>query len=74
MSTFYPPYHYFICPECDKDKKIGRKEFVNHLKEVHNINETKGNRQLMMHVSKEPRHCSSYEWTIGGKTFYEYYG
>ena len=82
MSTFYLPYHIFICPECDKNNEMehdkrtemDKKEFIAHLKDVHKIDKPKGKRSLMMHMSKEPRHCSSYEWTIEGKTFYEYYG
>lgn len=70
----YPPYRYFICPECDKEKEISPKGFPAHLKEFHNITEAKGNRSLMMHINKEPRHAASFKWEIGGKTFYEYYG
>lgn len=82
MSIDYPPYHFFTCPECDKSNEVefdkgpvmDKKEFIAHLKEVHGINKPKGNRTLMMHISREPRHCASYEWTIEGKTFYEYRG
>ncbi len=74
MTKSYPPFRYFICPECDKDKEIQPKDFPLHLKDVHNIIETKGHKSLLMHVNKEPRHAASFEWTIGGKTFYEYYG
>ncbi len=69
-----PPYHYFICPGCDVKKEIPPKDFIIHLLRVHDIQEAKGKRELMVHISKEPRHASSYKWTIGGKTFYEYYG
>ncbi len=83
MAVDYPPYHVFVCPECEDDTprreyperlEMDRKEFIAHLKEVHGINVTKGTRTLMMHMSRKPRHCASYEWTIGGKTFYEYRG
>lgn len=73
-EKFYPPFHYFLCPECDVDKEIQPKDFSTHLKNVHNIIETKGQRSLMLHINKKPRHCSSYKWEIGGKEFYEYYG
>lgn len=72
-EDFYPPYRYFICPECDKEKEISPIELLAHLR-GHGITETKGTKELMLHISKKPRHCASYEWTIGGKTFYEYYG
>ena len=74
MGKDYPPYHYFICPECDKEKEIPKKDFVKHLKEVHDIHETSGKRSLLMHINRRPRHAASFEWTIAGKTFYEYYG
>lgn len=78
----YPPYHVFICPECDGNDRMNydertemdKKAFIAHLKDVHKIDTTKGKRSLMMHMSKKPRHCASYEWTIEGKTFYEYIG
>ena len=73
-AKFYPPYHYFICPECDEDCEIKPVEFPAHIKDVHGITETKGTRSLMLHINKEPRHASSYSWEIGGKTFYEYFG
>jgi len=73
-ASYYPPYHYFICPGCDEDKELSPKEFASHVKDVHGISETTGKRSLMMHMSKEPRHAASYKWEIGGKTFYEYYG
>ena len=69
----YPPYRYFICPECDKEKEIPAKEFANHV-ESHGIAEKTGKRSLMLHINRKPRHTSSYEWIIGGKTFYEYIG
>ena len=72
-SKFYPPFHYFICPECDKEVEIQPKCFTAHLKE-HGITATKGQKSLMLHINKKPRHMSSYEWKIGGKIFYEYYG
>lgn len=71
-SSWYPPYHVFFCKECDKE--MNRKEFIAHLKDAHEIDKPKGNRSLLMHMSRKPRHCSSYEWTIEGKAFYEYYG
>jgi hypothetical protein len=74
MNDFYPPFHYFICPTCNKDKEIPPSEFAAHVKEIHGITETKGKRDLMVHINKRPRHFSSYEWKIGDKTFYEYYG
>lgn len=73
-SSWYPPYHIFVCKECNEKVEMEREEFVKHLKEVHDMPKPKGNRSLMMHMSKKPRHCASFEWTIEGKTFYEYYG
>jgi len=73
-KNFYPPYHYFICPECDKDKEMSGKEMMVHLKEVHKIKNLEGNRELLMHINKKPRHSSTYKWTIEGKEIYEYYG
>ena len=70
----YPPYHIFICPECDKLCEMSKDDFIAHLKDVHEIAEPKGKRTLMMHMSRKPRHCASYEWTIADKTFYEYRG
>jgi len=70
----YPPYRYFICPECDKDKEIKPSEFEAHLKDIHGIAEAKGRRSLLMHINRRPRHAGSFEWEIGGKKFYEYYG
>ncbi len=69
----YPPYRYFICPECDKEKEIPPKEFPKHV-ENHGITEKKGERSLILHIARKPRHTGQYEWIIGGKTFYEYYG
>lgn len=73
-EKFYMPYHYFICPDCDEDKKMTPKEFAAHIRVEHQINEKKGERSLILHISKKPRHMSTYKWIIGGKTFYEYYG
>ncbi len=81
-SSWYPPYHIFVCPECDEnagiepDKSTGmeREEFLKHLKDAHGMDKPKGKRSLIMHMNKRPRHCASFEWTISDKTFYEYYG
>ncbi len=81
MAVDYPAYHIFVCPECDDNAgmkypdrtEMEKDEFIKHLKEVHSI-EPKGKRNLMMHINRKPRHCASYEWTIEGKTFYEYRG
>ncbi len=75
MSEDYPPYNYFICPECDKEKEMSRPEFAKHLKTIHQLEEPiKGVRNMMMHINKKPRHAGSFEWTINDMTFYEYYG
>lgn len=73
-AKFYLPYHYFICPDCDEDAQIPPKEFAAHVQDVHKIYDGKGERSLILHINKKPRHMSTYEWIIGGKTFYEYYG
>lgn len=73
-SSWYPPYNYFICPECDENKEMKRDEFVEHLKKVHGVDKPKGNRSLMLHINRKPRHSASYKWTIADKIYYEYYG
>jgi len=74
MSEDYPPYHYFVCRECNEDVEIDPKDFPAHLKDTHGITDKEGKRSLLMHINQRPRHASSYEWEIGGKKFYEYYG
>ena len=72
---FYPPYHHYVC-ECDPDKELTLLEMIAHAKEKHgaDINGVRMKRNLMLHISRSPRHSSTYKWEGPGFNFFEYYG
>ena len=73
-------YVKFVC-SCNEKKEYDmpddRKKLFRHCREVHGVNlrDTKGTRELVMHIAKEPRHSSTYKWTFpSGLILYEYCG
>jgi len=72
---WYPPYRVFTC-SCDDDKSFSYEELVAHAKEKHgtDIKGLKMNRELMVHVNRQPRHSSTYKWHAPGFTFLESIG
>ena len=71
------PYRYFVC-KCDPEKEFHEfAELKKHMAEAHDftIEKAKGKKELMMHMNREPRHYSSYQWTFdNGIILYEYNG
>jgi hypothetical protein len=45
--------------------------FLDHIKTVHKITDTKGTKALSMALDGSGFYQNVYEWTIGGKTFYQ---
>jgi hypothetical protein len=78
MTEPYPPYHFYLCYECDPEgeKNMSHNEMVAHLREVHRMKEPiKAKKELLMHINREPRHSATYKVKIeNGPTIHEYYG
>ena len=74
-KNWYPPYRVFWC-DCDPEKDFSYDEFIQHAKDKHSIDikGVKMTRQLIMHVSKSPRHSCTYSWHCPGFKFYEEIG
>lgn len=57
--------HYFVCSTCNDGLQMTQIQAVEHLKSEHNATETKGNRQMTLHLDGRDWYQSNYQWTIG---------
>lgn len=59
----------FRCCETNFD---GVEAMKAHLKEVHNLTETQGRREMISHIDCRDSFHSEYKWTIAEVVFYQF--
>lgn len=59
--------------ETAPEQSFTHEEMMKRLKEVHGIDPatTKGQRSMMSHIDGDTWFTYNYQWTIGGKKFYQ---
>ena len=57
------------CNTCEGYPQFEQAEFLEHIKNTHNIIDTKGKREMRSHLDAADWYEWNYEWTIGELTF-----
>lgn len=62
---------FWICLTCQPNPELEQKEMMEHMRTVHFIDtsNTRGHRQMMMHLDGSDFFSSQFEWEIGGLKF-----
>lgn len=66
---------YYKCLTCEGHPEFEKEPMMVHLKETHGTNpaETKGRREMLMHINAGKTHHSTYKWTLdNGVSFTQY--
>jgi len=56
----------YYCETCNDGKCRTKQQVIEHMKKVHSIHCFQGKKELLLHINREPRHISTYRWTIDG--------
>lgn len=64
----------FQCTKCSGNPEFdGLEAFKNHLVEIHQVSDFKGQRKMVMHLDCADSYHSTFEWTLsGGLTFKQF--